>query len=106
MNTLYVTTSDQLKTEVIIKKDTTEFRKAHADTSLRRSQVTLALIQQLLEESGLSIGEINALEVDRGPGSFTGVRVGVSIVNALSFCLGIPVNKKKISEVELPIYPS
>ena len=43
---------------------------------------------------------LEGIEVETGPGSFTGLRVGVSVANALGYSLGIPVNGKKI-ETEL-----
>ncbi len=39
--------------------------------------------------------KIKRIFVNSGPGSFTGTRVGVSIANALSFSLNIPVNNLK-----------
>ena len=39
---------------------------------------------------------VDEIEVDRGPGSYTGIRVGVSVANALGFALNIPVNGKKM----------
>ena len=47
---------------------------------------------------------IDAIEVNAGPGSFTGLRVGASIANALSFALGIPVNGKPLGEIVEPRY--
>jgi len=43
---------------------------------------------------------LEGIEVETGPGSFTGLRVGVSVANALGFSLGISVNGKKM-ETEL-----
>ena len=47
-------------------------------------------IQQILEESGLSIGDVSVIAVSHGPGSFTGIRIGVSTARALSQVLNIP----------------
>ncbi|MDO4869861.1 MAG: tRNA (adenosine(37)-N6)-threonylcarbamoyltransferase complex dimerization subunit type 1 TsaB [Bacillota bacterium] len=47
-------------------------------------------IRQAIEESGLSIGDVAVIAVSRGPGSFTGIRIGVSTARALSQVLGIP----------------
>lgn len=60
-----------------------------------RAQAVLPLMDQLLNKHGLQPTDITAIEVNKGPGSFTGVRVGVSIANTLGYGLGIPVNKKK-----------
>ena len=40
--------------------------------------------------------DLKEVEVEIGPGSFTGLRVGVSVANALGYSLNIPVNGKKI----------
>lgn len=47
-------------------------------------------IEQVLGESGLLIGDVSVIAVSRGPGSFTGIRIGVSTARALSQVLGTP----------------
>lgn len=60
------------------------------------SQVLLPLIEKLLKSQRLEFKDLKEIEVETGPGSFTGLRVGASVANALGFSLGIPVNGKKI----------
>ncbi len=48
-------------------------------------------LDDLLKKNELSIGEIELLVVGVGPGSYTGMRVGVSAVKGISFALGLPV---------------
>lgn len=64
------------------------------------SQVLLPLIKKILKQEKLEFKDLKEIEVETGPGSFTGLRVGVSVANALGFALQIPVNGKKI-ETEL-----
>lgn len=47
-------------------------------------------IRQVLEEAGSSIDDVAAIAVSHGPGSFTGIRIGVSTARALSQIKGMP----------------
>lgn len=44
-----------------------------------------------LEKNHLNKNDITGIEVNEGPGSFTGTRVGVALANALSFALKVPL---------------
>ena len=48
-------------------------------------------VDQLLAEAGLTPADLTALAVDVGPGSFTGVRIGVCHGNAMAMALGLPI---------------
>lgn len=56
------------------------------------SQVLLPSIVRILKKHKKTLSDVKSVEVNTGPGSFTGTRVGVSIANALGFALDIPVN--------------
>ena len=62
-----------------------------ANPDQKHAETVLLLIDRLLEEAQASIREIDCFAVDIGPGSFTGVRIGVSLVNAMAFTLKKPV---------------
>lgn len=47
-------------------------------------------IDELLSETGLEPGDLSAVAVSEGPGSYTGLRIGVSAAKGLCFALGIP----------------
>lgn len=49
------------------------------------------LIEQLINNSGVDLAEINAVAVNGGPGSYTGLRIGVSIAKGLAYALNIPM---------------
>lgn len=70
----------------------------------KSSQETLPLVEKLLKEKKIKASEVNEIKINKGPGSFTGLRVGISIANALGFSLNIPINGKKVGEYEEPIY--
>lgn len=65
-----------------------------SDSRVLKSQMTLPLIESLLQKENLKFTDITDISVNTGPGSFTGVRVGISIANTLSFLYNIPVNGK------------
>ena len=67
------------------------------------SQILLPLIVKILKKTGLKFSNLTAVEVNHGPGSFTGTRVGVAVANALGFVLNLPINGKK-GKIVVPIY--
>ncbi len=66
-------------------KDGVLIDEREADAGKKHAETLLPLIDALLEENGVTIKQIDVFAVDVGPGSFTGVRIGVSLVNALAF---------------------
>lgn len=48
-------------------------------------------IKQLLDENDLHPGDIEAVSVSQGPGSYTGLRIGVSVAKGLCYATGIPL---------------
>ncbi|WP_241970356.1 tRNA (adenosine(37)-N6)-threonylcarbamoyltransferase complex dimerization subunit type 1 TsaB [Idiomarina seosinensis] len=55
------------------------------------SQRLLPFVQQLLDEAEASLKQLDGLAVGCGPGSFTGVRIGVSVAQGLAFSQQLPV---------------
>lgn len=91
---LHIDTKDQKVVRVSLKKDG-EVVKSLSKENEYGSQALLPLIKKIINPK-----DISAIEVETGPGSFTGLRVGVAVANALGYALNIPVNGKKI-ETEL-----
>ncbi len=90
MVTLYIDTKNQKVVTVSLKKDG-KVVESISEENEYGSQVLLPLIMKVVGTHTLT-----AIEVETGPGSFTGLKVGVSVANAFGFSLGIPVNGKKI----------
>lgn len=93
------TNTDQIKVELLsnsIKTQSIESRK-------KGSQILLKQILNLLKKNKKNLHDLSFLEVNTGPGSFTGTRVGISIANALGYALNIPVNGEK-GKIAMPIY--
>lgn len=103
MNTLVIDTSSNQEIIVGIQIDGKD-DIVRQKISVQKAQVVLPLIDRLLRKHQLKLSNVNAVKVNTGPGSFTGLRVGVAIANALSFALKIPVNNKKIGTFVEPEY--
>jgi tRNA threonylcarbamoyl adenosine modification protein YeaZ len=67
-----------------------------------KSQMVLPLIEELLYEQDRELTDITDITVALGPGSFTGLRVGCAVANALGFLLDVPVNGSR--KLALPVY--
>ena len=48
-------------------------------------------IEEIIKEAGISLNDLSAVAVSQGPGSYTGLRIGVSAAKGLCFALGIPL---------------
>ncbi len=55
------------------------------------SQTLMPMIAEMLSMAGTEPGELNAVAVSEGPGSFTGLRIGASIAKGLAWTLKIPI---------------
>ena len=66
---------------------------AEITTNLPRthSQRLMPLVDALCQETGLAPVDLELLAVTRGPGSFTGLRIGIATVKGLGLALGLPV---------------
>lgn len=71
-----------------------------------RSQNVMKAIMDTLEAEKKDLIDLTSITVAVGPGSFTGIRAGLSIANALSFSLEIPINGQPAGTTILPQYGS
>ena len=55
------------------------------------SRVVLSMVDAVLKDSSLTLGDLDAIVVDAGPGSFTGLRIGLGVAQGLAYGAGIPV---------------
>ena len=60
------------------------------NTALTHSQTLMPMVDELLKNTGVSVNDIDAVAVNAGPGSFTGVRIGVAAVKGIAFPKNLP----------------
>ena len=58
---------------------------------LTHSETLLPMVDQAVSASGLELGEMDAAAISKGPGSFTGLRIGSATAKGLAEAVGIPV---------------
>ena len=79
-----------------VTNDETTLAEARANNGLTHSEILLPMVEEVLRDAGLTFSDIDLYAVTAGPGSFTGVRIGVATVKGLAFgrgkpCVGVSV---------------
>ncbi len=65
--------------------------KEMANEGYSHAEFLHVFIEKLLEENGLKTKDLHAIAVSQGPGSYTGLRIGVSAAKGLCFAVDIPL---------------
>ncbi len=89
MNILFIDTHSSIINISLIIKDKVFSKEKESINS--HSVFLLPLLEELLNENNINIREINKIIVVNGPGSFTGLRIGLSVVKIIGYILNIPV---------------
>ncbi len=58
---------------------------------VKHSECFILSIQELLEQKGITFDDLSGIIVVNGPGSFTGVRIGVVVAKMIGYCKNIPI---------------
>ncbi len=90
MTILLIETSARL-CSVAISVDGMVVAERVDDSGRSHASLTAPFIRELLDEKGLKATDLNAVAVSSGPGSYTGLRVGVSTAKGIAFGAGIPL---------------
>ena len=61
------------------------------DRERSQTEILMPLIKGAMEEAGVSFKELTKIAVTKGPGSFTGVRIGLASAQGLSFASNVPL---------------
>lgn len=90
MYTLYMDTHDS-KIIIILFKEKDICMKKELKTIENHSSTTMPILIDVLNSANIKIKEVKEIIVINGPGSFTGVRIGVTIAKTLAYTLQIPI---------------
>ena len=90
MKILAIDTSSKI-CSVSILEDNNVIIEKHNDDEKTHSQKLMPLIDEIFKESNLTLDNIDLLACSQGPGSFTGIRIGISTVKAFADVKNIPI---------------
>jgi len=89
MRILAIDTATEACSVALLDNGTTH---AHFELCPREhTQRILPMVRDVLNQAGVSLSDIDALAFGRGPGSFTGVRIGIGIAQGLAFGASLPM---------------
>lgn len=97
MKILAITTSSKI-CSVAVLEDKSLIIEKHIDDGTTHSQKLMPMINEILKECNLQLTDFNLFTCSVGPGSFTGVRIGVSTIKA--FCDVTNVKATSVSSLE------
>ena len=95
---IFIDTSDRKNSKVILY-----IEEGQKDKELSRKEEcpdVVTVVKEILNENHITLSDLAAIESNLGPGSFTGLRVGVTVSNILNWILG----RKKIDNLDYPEY--
>lgn len=101
MNCLAVDTTNSKLTVVLIKGDETFYREIEVGKS-GHSGLLMPTVDQTLAEGGVNVESLDAVCAVVGPGSFTGIRIGVAAMTALAYATG--AKRVSVTSFELIAY--
>jgi tRNA threonylcarbamoyladenosine biosynthesis protein TsaB len=91
MKILHLETSTKVCSVALSENGLLQSLKEIADDQYAHGEQLTLLIETVLKEQGLKPHDLSAVSVAAGPGSYTGLRIGVSTAKGLCYALGIPL---------------
>jgi tRNA threonylcarbamoyladenosine biosynthesis protein TsaB len=86
--------TDKPQAELYLYEDNKLLAEIKWPAHLRLAETLSSKIVEILNKSSISYGSLDGLAVFKGPGSFTGLRIGMSVANALAYTQEIPIVSK------------
>lgn len=77
--------------QIVAYKDEKILKTAKIENCDKTSKNVLPLLKKLLQELDINYQKINKIIVCNGPGSFTGIRIAITIAKVMAYCLNIPI---------------
>lgn len=89
--TILTMRTDKPEAEIGLYEDDKQLAYETWQAHRQLAETLHAKIEALLKAKGKPLEDIDGIVAYQGPGSFTGLRIGLSVANALSYSLGAPI---------------
>lgn len=83
--------TDAPEATIVLCDQSAEIRRVSWQAHRQLAETLHQKIDALLEQANMSYADITAVMVYEGPGSFTGLRIGLSVANAAAYALHVPM---------------
>ncbi len=94
---------------VALSRDATLVDLVETSEGMQHAAMLAPLIETMLQKAGIMPGELSAIAVSSGPGSYTGLRVGGATAKAMAYALGKPLiaisTLKALADAALQMHP-
>lgn len=94
MYKIYLDTTERYEKKVILRGDGNETDREEGNIDI------VSALKRILDRNNLELEDISKIEANPGPGSFTGIKIGITIANILNWTTG----KKSQKELTNPEY--
>ena len=99
MYTLFIDTHSKI-INIVLYQNGQVLKEKHQDTTKSHSTFIMPLIKKIIEEANVTKDDIKEIIVVNGPGSFTGIRLGIIIAKTWAYCKK-NIKIKTISSLEI-----
>ena len=83
--------TDKPEAELYLYDNEVKLAELKWEAHLKLAETLNTKIEEILNKSSISYGEFGGIAIYKGPGSFTGLRIGMSVANALAYSQNIPI---------------
>ena len=90
-DTLILAVDTSTRSSIVVLGTARPDAVSRRDVQYRHGSHVLEQIDEVLAQAGRSIGDVGALAVGTGPGSFTGLRVGLATIKTIAYARGLPL---------------